>query len=80
VLEETGQGVQAFYQISGSVVGTVSKCLGVAGAVVGVADVIYSWAKDNPCVSSAKECINKVEQSRTDLRKMKEFFERDFEH
>lgn len=52
-----------------------TKILGGFGAVIGVADAIYSWATKNPNRESAEDLLPKVKENLKSLKKMKERFE-----
>ncbi|XP_034024910.1 uncharacterized protein LOC117509349 [Thalassophryne amazonica] len=73
------EGGEAVYQLSGAFIGLASKTLAIVGSVVGVADVIYSWAKDNPNLASAKDCLKKVKENKRDLEAMRRAFNVRFE-
>jgi len=52
-----------------------TKILGGFGAVIGVADAIYSWATKNPNRESAEDLLPKVKENLKSLKEMKERFE-----
>jgi len=52
-----------------------TKLLGGFGAVIGVADAIYSWATKNPNRASAEDLLPKVKANVKSLEEMKENFE-----
>lgn len=52
-----------------------TKILGGFGAVIGVADAIYSWANKNPNRESAEDLLPKVKENLKSLKEMKERFE-----
>lgn len=52
-----------------------TKILRGFGAVIGVADAIYSWATKNPNRESAEDLLPKVKENLKSLKEMKERFE-----
>jgi len=52
-----------------------TKLLGGFGAVIGVADAIYSWATKNPNRASAENLLPQVKANVKSLEEMKENFE-----
>ena len=52
-----------------------TKILGGLGAVIGIADAIYSWATKNPNRESAEDLLPKVKENLKSLKESKENFE-----
>ena len=52
-----------------------TELLGGFGAVIGVADAIYSWATKNPNRASAEDLLPKVKTNLKSLKEIKERFE-----
>ena len=73
------QGARASAQLAGGAgrvgttlaVTTAAKALGGLGAVIGIADAVYSWMNANPNRASAEELLPKLEGNIKDLRKYK---------
>lgn len=73
------QGARASAQLAGGAgrvgttlaVTTATKALGGLGAVIGIADAVYSWMNANPNRASAEELLPKLEGNIKDLRKYK---------
>ena len=53
---------------------TATKVLGGLGAVIGIADAVYSWSTKNPNRSSAEELLPQLKSNLASLEKAKKEF------
>ena len=65
-VEETTVALTAARVASGA-----TKVLGVVGAILGVADVVYSWMSENPTRTSAERAKTEIDKSVSELERMK---------
>ena len=59
---------------------TATKVLGGLGAVIGIADAVYSWSTKNPNRASAEELLPQLKSNLESLKKTKKEFSQLKEH